>query len=36
MDFDACANSLARCSSQDYAAVEKIFRMARPKGRRDI
>ncbi len=31
--FDtARARSLARCGYQDYAAVEKVFAMARPKG----
>jgi len=35
--FDiARAQSLARCGYQDYAAVEKVFAMARPKGGGDI
>ena len=35
--FDiARARSLARCGYQDYAAVEKVFAMARPKGGSDI
>jgi flavin reductase (DIM6/NTAB) family NADH-FMN oxidoreductase RutF len=35
--FDtARARSLARCGYQDYAAVEKVFAMTRPKGAGDI
>jgi flavin reductase (DIM6/NTAB) family NADH-FMN oxidoreductase RutF len=35
--FDtARARSLARCGYQDYAAVEKVFAMARPKAGGDI
>jgi flavin reductase (DIM6/NTAB) family NADH-FMN oxidoreductase RutF len=35
--FDtARAHPLARCGYQDYAAVEKVFAMARPKGGGDI
>ena len=35
--FDtARASPLARCGYQDYAAVEKVFAMARPKGGGDI
>ena len=35
--FDtAQAHPLARCGYQDYAAVEKVFAMARPKGGGDI
>jgi flavin reductase (DIM6/NTAB) family NADH-FMN oxidoreductase RutF len=35
--FDtARAHSLARCGYQDYAAVEAVFAMARPKGGGDI
>jgi flavin reductase (DIM6/NTAB) family NADH-FMN oxidoreductase RutF len=35
--FDtARAHSLARCGYEDYAAVEKVFAMARPKGGGDI
>ena len=35
--FDiARAHSLARCGYQDYAAVEKVFSMPRPKGGGDV
>jgi flavin reductase (DIM6/NTAB) family NADH-FMN oxidoreductase RutF len=35
--FDtARAQPLARCGYQDYATVDKIFAMARPKGGGDI
>jgi flavin reductase (DIM6/NTAB) family NADH-FMN oxidoreductase RutF len=35
--FDtARANPLARCGYQDYAAIEKVFAMPRPKGGGDI
>ena len=35
--FDtAGAHPLARCGYQDYAALEKVFTMARPKGGGDI
>ena len=35
--FDtARAHPLARCGYQDYAAVEKVFALPRPKGGGDI
>ena len=35
--FDtARARSLARCGYQDYATVEEVFAMARPKGAGDV
>jgi flavin reductase (DIM6/NTAB) family NADH-FMN oxidoreductase RutF len=35
--FDtARAHLLARCGYQDYAAIESVFAMPRPKGGRDI